>query len=433
MALLNAAVGQSQALDGREAGSQAMRAALDKTARAPVAFGWVIASHALPLQQVLFGATDLLGNVPLLGFSTSGTLYASPEPGTAASMESDSARRSVVVALITSEDVQGRSGWWPDFGQDSRACTQNMLQAMQPDAETGDILLAVADGLSGDAAFLCQAVSSRNYLMAGCLAGGELWRGRTYQLGGRQSGGGGLAAAVLSGDIAIGVGAAHGWQPAGALARLTRVQGQWVRTLDDQPANEAYARLFGYSARQWAYPPLNDIVRLYPLGLQEGDSEDSAAEILVRSPLRMEADGSLRMNTTLPEGRLVNFMIGSQQGCLEAARRAAKQALATLGQVRPSLALLLVDAAWQTLFEVQPDSVVRAVQEILGEEMPMAGGYTFGQMARLPAMESERAGAKKQAGGNSSNNPARLLNQHILVLLFGSRGIEGDDIPIVRS
>ena len=96
---------------------------------------------------------------------------------------------------------------------------QNMLQSLQPSVRDGEILLLVADGLNGDGEFLCQAVSDGGFDLAGCLAGGQLRQGRTYQLGGRRAGGGGLAAAVLGGDVVIGVGTAHGWQPVGALTR----------------------------------------------------------------------------------------------------------------------------------------------------------------------------------------------------------------------
>jgi hypothetical protein len=387
---LSAAVGSSNSADAREAGLQAARQALDQLGRGPVVFGWLIVSHTLPVQQALSGAADLLGDAPLLGFSTSAELT-----------DAGRARRSVVVALLSADDVQARAGWWPDFVQDSRACTQNMLKSLQPDGEAGELLLTVADGLGGDASHLCAALSSAGYPVAGCLAGGELWRGRTYQVGGRQQGSGGLAGAVLSGNVVIGVGSAHGWQPVGALTRLTRVQGQWVRMLDNQPANEVYAHFFGYPARLWAYPPLSEMVRLYPLGIQESGG------LLVRSPLRVEVDGSLRMNTVLPEGRIADLLVGSQDSCLEAARQAVSQALTALGPTRPRLAVVLVDAAWQTMLELNPQAEVQAVRQALGGDAPIVGGYTFGQIAPT-----------------SPHGPPQLLNQHMTVILFGVKKVE---------
>jgi hypothetical protein len=393
---LTALVGYSQAVDGREAGLQAMRQALDQVGRLPVAFGWVIASHVFALQDVLNGAADLLGNVSLLGFSSSAELSAAGR-----------SHRSVVVALLCSDEIQCRAGWWPDFAQDSRACIQMMLQSLRPDSQAGESLLLVADGMNGDAALLSSILSDTGLMVAGCLAGGELWRGRTFQLGGRASGSGGLAAAALGGNVVIGAGVAHGWRPVGALSRLTRVQGQWVRTLDDQPASETYARLFGRPAREWSHPPLNDLVRLYPLGVQE------AQGMKVRSPLRVEVDGSLRMNTTLPEGGLVDILVGSQKGCQQAATQATLQALAALGPTRPRLAILLVDMAWQSLLELDAGAEVVAVRRALGEDVPVMGGYTLGQIARP-----------------TRDGPVELFNQHILVLLFGSKTIEGEEIHL---
>jgi hypothetical protein len=118
----------------------------------------------------------------------------------------------------------------------------------------------------------------------------------------------------------------------------------------------------------------------------------------------VEADGSLRMNASLPEGKLVDLMIGTQQGCLDAARRAASQALSALGGGVPRLAVLLVDAAWGLMLELQPGGEAKAVREVLGDDVPLLGGYTYGQIARL-----------------QPRGPAQLLNQHMVVILFGSK------------
>ncbi len=391
-----ASVGTSQSLNGREAGTQAMRQALDGAGRVPVVFGWVIASHVFAIQDVLAGASDLLANVPLLGFTTSAELTSQGR-----------ARRSAAVALLCAEDIQARAGWWPEFVQNTRACVQNMLQTLRPDPQAGETLLVVADGLSGDSDLLCEALSMQDLPVAGCLAGGELWRGRTFQLGGWQAGSGGLAGAVLGGNLVVGSGVGLGWQPVGALARLTRVQGHWVRTLDEQPASETYARLFGFPAREWSHAPLSDLVRLYPLGLQEPDG------LFVYSPLRMEVDGSLRMNCTLPEGATVDLMVGSPDTCRQATADAARQALAALGPTRPRLAVLLVDAAWQSVLELEPRAEVDAVREVIGDDVPVIGGYTFGQISRT-----------------RPDGPLRTLNQHILVLLFGGKSVEVGDVAV---
>jgi hypothetical protein len=53
------------------------------------------------------------------------------------------------------------------------------------------------------------------------------------------------------------------------------------------------------------------------------------------------------------------------------------------------------------LLKSHPGSEIAAVQDILGEEVPIAGGYTLGQI--VP--------------GNNSKVP-QLLNQHLVVIAF---------------
>jgi hypothetical protein len=278
-----------------------------------------------------------------------------------------------------------------------------MLNSLQPEVEQGINLLVMADGFNGDTAQLCSMLAYQGFALAGCLANGDLRRGKTFQVGGRRSGSGGLAAAKLGGDILMGVGAAHGWQPVGALARLTEVHGLWVRAIDRHPASETYARLFGHASRDWCHPPLTELVRLYPLGIKQ----EQDADLVIRSPLRIEADGSLRMNAVLPEDRAIDFMIGGQQACRQAARRAAQMALEDLGPTRPRLALVLADEAWQKVFEANPGDEIRELQEVLGEGVPIAGGYTLGQIA-----------------GIGVDGPVHLLNQHMLIVLFGEKTVD---------
>jgi hypothetical protein len=175
------------------------------------------------------------------------------------------------------------------------------------------------------------------------------------------------------------------------------VDGLWVRELSGCRPSDLFAGLFGYSAREWVNPPLNEVIRQYPLGLDLGDG------LLIRSPLKIEADGSLRMNAVIPEGYPARLLVGSPPECLQAASQAAQQALEGLQGARPVLGLLLVDAAWQGLLEAYPGAEIGAVREVLGASLPILGGYGYGQIAR-------------EAPGSA----VKLLNQHLELILFGA-------------
>ncbi|MCJ7432140.1 MAG: FIST C-terminal domain-containing protein, partial [Anaerolineales bacterium] len=216
-----------------------------------------------------------------------------------------------------------------------------------------------------------------------------------YQIAGNQSGSGALAAVFMRGNIRVGIGSAHGWDPVGSQFRVTRSRGFWLRTLDGRPASETYAQLFGYAARDWAFPPLNYLARLYPLGVEQGD------DLIIRAPIRVEADGSFRMNAAIRDGVDAYLLVGSRAACDRAAQQATQQALLQLGNAKPAFVLVLVDMAWQMLLKANPGAEITAVQEILDNKVPIAGGYTLGQV--VP---------------NGDLAP-RFLNQHIMVIAFG--------------
>jgi hypothetical protein len=369
---LSAYQGSSQALDGRAAGSEAAIQAVEKIGRSPILIGFVIASHSLFLQQVLAGVAAQVGDAPLLGYSSLAELT-----------KEGVHQRSVQVILLVGSDVAVKADWWAGYADESRKCCEEVLEGLQVVPDNG-ILLAVADGLSGKPDVLCDCLSNYRVGAAGWLSGAELRHPRTFQAGGRQAGSEGLGAAYLQGQVVMGVGCDHGWQPTGRFFEVTRSKGNFIRTLDGLPVSEALSQLFGYSPLAWTQPPLNELVRLYPFGME--DSKDKAMKIF--APIIMQSDGSLRMHLEVPQKSIFHLMIGSVSQFGQAVERATAQALRNLKGARPVMGLLLPDISWRLLLDTQPGIEMQSMQSILGKEMPYIGGYTFGQLA--PTLDQER-------------------------------------------
>lgn len=383
---LVASVGSAQALDGREAGLQAAHQALNRIGANAPGFAVVVASHQYQAREVLNGVNSLLGDVPVLGFgSPVGLTHEGQHP------------HSVIVALL-SGDFQADAHWFPGYAQSGRETGAKIMQHIAA-REERQSLLFFADGFNGDAEQFCNVLSP-GFDVLGGLSSGDLHTGNTYQMAGNQTGAGGLAAAFLRGNLKIGVGYDHGWEQVGKQFRVTRSRGFWLRTLDGRPASEAYATLFGYPARDWAFPPLNYLARLYPLGVEQGD------DLIVRSPIRVEADGSFRMNAAIRDGIDSYLLVGSRIACERAARNAAQQALLQLGNAKPVLVLVFVDIAWHLLLKAQSEVEVAAIQEIMGTKVPIVGGYTLGQVISAPSVSP------------------KFLNQHIVVMAFGEKSFE---------
>lgn len=382
---INVSIGLAQALNGREAGLQATHHALNRLGAAVPAFSFVVASHQYQARDVVSGVTSLLGSTPMIGFS-------SPAGLTAAGLHPN----SVVVALMAG-DIEAETLWLPGYAQSARETGARLSRHI---AEQKDLrgVFFFADGFNGDADQLSSAITAGSFALAGALSSGDLHTGHSYQIAGSQTGTGALAAASLRGDIRVGVGAAHGWNPVGSQFRVTRSRGFWLRTLDGRPASETYAQLFGYPARDWAFPPLSHLARLYPLGVEQGD------QLVIRAPIRVEADGSFRMNAAVRDGADAYLLVGSRASCEQAAHTAAQQALQQLEGAKPVMAFLLVDIAWEMLLKSHPGAEIAAVQDILGRDVPIAGGYSLGQF--VPARDALAP---------------QLLNQHMIVIAFGAR------------
>jgi hypothetical protein len=119
----------------------------------------------------------------------------------------------------------------------------------------------------------------------------------------------------------------------------------------------------------------------------------------------VEADGSFRMNCGLRDGSDAYLMVGSPADCLATAKQAAQDAILALGDSKPVFALVLVDTAWQMLLQARGGAEIKAVQDVLGEAVPVAGGYTLGQI--VPPVRSDE-------------HPM-FLNQNIVVAVFGEK------------
>ncbi|NWG08244.1 MAG: FIST C-terminal domain-containing protein [Chloroflexi bacterium] len=380
---INASIGQAHALNGRDAGLQATHHALNRLGSASPALGFVIASHQYQAREVVSGVSGLLGDTPMIGFS-------SP-----AGLTMDGLHPNSVIVGLLGGDLQAETHWMPGYAQSARE-TGSKLSKHIADAPDMRALFFFADGFNGDADQLCNSLSGGSYALAGALSSGDLHTGHSYQLAGPQTGTGALTAALVRGNLRVGVGAAHGWNPVGSQFRVTRSRGFWLRTLDGRPASETYAQLFGYPARDWAFPPLSHLARLYPLGVEQGE------QLVIRAPIRVEADGSFRMNAPVRDGVDAYLLVGSRVSCENAAHEAAQQALQKLEGARPVFALVLADLAWEMLLKSHPGSEIEAVQDILGRNLPIAGGYTLGQIVQ-----------------GKDSRPPQMLNQHIMVIVFG--------------
>ena len=382
---MNVAIGVGSALNGKQAVTYAIHYAFNEMKQRNISFALIISSQDFVVQDVISTAISHLGNVPIFGFSSSHIMTPQTEM-----------IKTVVVALFSGEELSARTNWWAGFGDNSRKTASRMLSGLNNFEKEAGVLLTAADGILGDAAILAEILNELDLPIAGWLASGRLLSKETWQIGGGSAGSGGLASLELSG-VKIGMGLAHGWENSGAALRITLTRGAWIRSIDGAPPSETYARLFGHQAVDWTTAPLNGLVRLYPFSIRSALPDQA----IIRTPLWIEADGSLRMNTQIMDGSTADLMVGSAAGCLDALDRAVDQALEQLGENPPVFGMLLADLGWNMLLKTHSINLAARVQKKIGEDVPVLGAYTYGQLGRT-----------------KPDQPVKYLNQHVQVILF---------------
>ncbi|WP_116788657.1 FIST signal transduction protein [Flavobacterium psychrotrophum] len=163
-----------------------------------------------------------------------------------------------------------------------------------------------------------------------------------------------------------------GWQPFGPERLITKSKGNILYEIDGQPALKLYKKYLGDKADNIAESTL-----LYPLNiLVPGKSEP-----VVRTILSIDTNSdSMTFAGDVPQGSLAQLMMVSPQGIAHGAAIAAKHAMEGRKQ-KPELALVISCIGRKLVMGQRAEEEIEQVGEIIGEEIPMAGFYSYGEIA----------------------------------------------------
>src|SRR4026208_403329 len=159
---LNVSIGTAQALNGREAGLQAAHQALNKLGSVAANFALIIASHQYQARDVVSGVSGLLGDTPMIGFSSPVGLV------------SEGLRPNSVVVALLAGDFQAETQWMPSYAQSARDTGAKL--AKQIAEKDNRAFFFFAEGFNGDADQLCAALPG-SFPLAGALSSGDLHTG----------------------------------------------------------------------------------------------------------------------------------------------------------------------------------------------------------------------------------------------------------------
>jgi len=365
-------VGHSRQPDSYRAGQEAAGKALESLGQSQADLLLVFASIRFDQESLLRGITSNIPYAWLAGCSTAGEI-----------LSEGSSRRSVVVMAIRSDTLEAATGLGLRVSLNPRQTGQELAgQLLEAKIQNPHGMLIFPDGLTGNAAELIRGIQDRmglSFPIAGGSAADDFGFTRTYQYFQGKFYSDAVAGVLLAGPIAIGIGARHGWRPLGKPRQVTRAVANIVQELDGHTAVNLYETYFGRAADSGS---LADMSIVYPLGMPIPGEE----EYLLRNVLKMDpTTGSLVYAGEVPEGSEVRLMMGSKERALEAARRAAEQAVLSIAPRTPTFALVFSSCSRARLFGRRADEEIAAIRQVLGKSVPIIGFYDYGEQAPLSA------------------------------------------------
>jgi hypothetical protein len=374
-----AGIGTSHHHNPNVAGREAAQQALKEADVAKPDFLFMFASIGYDQHSLLRAVRQSTGGAPLTGCSAEGTINVD---------DADESNFSVVVTAISSDELQWTNGLAKGLKADSRTVRQRVAEDVVPHltSETIGLFLfpdGLIDYLDGFFAGLEGDLPSERFLpMWGGGAGNNFSvETPTYQYCDDEVITDGVSYALLSGKARAIWAISHGMVPIGGKREVTRSKGNVIYEIDGKPAIEVLKEYLPEHAliedRDWM-PYAISLALCFKAPSYMKDEE----YIVLGVPGVRMADGSITVQTEVPEGTSLWFSSRDKEKMTTGLDRMARQIKEQLGDEKPKLVFQFeCMTRGKLLFREQEK------QEILGRfrrsvdpDVPWAGFYTIGEI-----------------------------------------------------
>ena len=374
-----AGVGMSRHHNPNVAGREAAQQALQKAGVSKPDFTFMFASIGYDQRTLLRAVREITGGAPLTGCSAEGTINGD---------DADESNFSVVVTAISSDELQWTNGIVSGLEDAPRAVGKQLAQDLLPNLSADTIgLFVFPDGLTDYLepffAGLEENLPSDRFLpLWGGGAGNNVSVDEpTYQYCDDEVISGGVSYALLSGKAQAGWAISHGLVPIGSARTVTRSQGNVIYEIDGKPAIEVLKEYLPEGAladdRDWQrYAVSLALTTKAPNYMKD-------EEYVVRGvPGVRMADGSIIVQTEVPQGTSVWFSSRDKEKIISRFDRMAKQITEQLGDDKPRLVFQFeCFTRGKSLFREQEKvQLLKRLRQSVGSDVPWAGFYTIGEI-----------------------------------------------------
>jgi hypothetical protein len=273
---------------------------------------------------------------------------------------------------ILYEDFEDRT-----VGEAAAQLAQSALQKFKRPAfvicSTG---LSAESGLVDGADLMSsmEKVVGQNVYIYGGMAGDDLTYSGTYSFTHERESKNGIAALVLDEDkISLHGMAISGWNPLGILRTVTKNEGGWIYTIDDQPALQMYLKYLGNQpiSGENEYELFEDVGFHYPF------QAEGIGDPVMRTPFKFDKEkNALMCDFDLPQGSKFRFSMPPDFDIVENVLEKAEE-LKKADQTDADALLIFSCAGRLTALGPLTNLENDGLSDIW--KAPMAGFFTYGE------------------------------------------------------
>jgi hypothetical protein len=371
MSLIKTGVSRSNNADAQKAGQEACQQAIDQMGQKPDLI-MVFSSVALDQEKMLQGVNTAAQGALVVGCSDSGEITTQGP-----------ANKHVAVMAMASDQIRFTAGLGKNVKADSHRAGQEAAEEVTKKApEKISLFISILEGLTGNGAAIVrgiQAVLGGHFPIIGGSAGDDFAFKKTFVYYQDQVLNDAVVGLGLTGNFSWGVGVKHGWEPIGLSMKVTKSEGAVLKELDNEPALKIYEDYFGKKAEELIKKPIAKMAYTYPLGM----SVEGSSELLIRDVVIANEKGEITCAAEIPQGSEIRLMLGDSEKAIQAAKEAAENALTQLKGSSPKAIFVFNCMARYKLLGPQIGEEIEAIQNVLGQDVPLIGFYTYGEQAPL--------------------------------------------------
>ncbi|MBI3948808.1 MAG: FIST C-terminal domain-containing protein [Armatimonadetes bacterium] len=373
---IQAGVGVSHHRNPRVAGREAAEQALAAAGLSRPEFVFLFASVGYPQAPLLAAVRQATGDAPLTGCSGEGVI---------ARNEADESNFAVGVMVLSGKGIRFQNGIATGLKADSVAVGSRVAEGVGPHLGADAVaLFALADGLTVNFDRLLQGFEGslqadrRLPLLGGTSADNWAFK-QTYQYCDDQVVSDGVAWALLSGDVRVASAVNHGCVPIGGKRTVTRSRENVICEIDGRPALEVLKEyILAEEVDSWDKAVIN-----LCLGFRTPAYLQGYDDYMIRFiPGRNEADGSITIQTEVPEGCDIWMTRRDPARMADGIDRLGREVAGQLGGA-PARLVLQFDCCGRgkvILREPVKLEFQQKLRQAIGPEAPWLGFYTLGEI-----------------------------------------------------